>query len=56
MFWLFEDFYNVSEYQRELDPKYPSPRIQHEIRSHLKKLVDDNIVSHPSRAKYCINH
>lgn len=56
IFLKIEDFYEVSNYQRELDPKYPYPRIQHEIRSHLKKLVNDDIVSHPSRAKYCINH
>ena len=50
-----EDFYNVSDYQRELDQNYPYPRIQHEIRSHLKKLIDEKIILNLSRAKYCIN-
>jgi hypothetical protein len=34
---------------------YPYPRIQHEIRSHLAKLIDQKIVLNPSRAKYIIN-
>ncbi len=55
IYMKIEDFYNVTEYQRDIDLKYPRPRIQHEIRSHLANLVDQKIILNPSRAKYCIN-
>ena len=53
VYMKIEDFYNVSDYQREVD-NYHYPRIQHEIRAHLKKLVDERVISNISRAKYRI--
>ena len=54
IYMKIEDFYKVTEYQRDLDLKYPQPRIQHEIRSHLANLVNQKMILNPSRAKYCI--
>lgn len=32
IYWKIGDFYEITEYQIDLDKKHPSPRIQHEIR------------------------
>lgn len=55
IYWKIGDFYEITEFSRDLDKKHPSPRIQHEIRSQLNKLNKDGIIDKPGRAKYCIN-
>ena len=33
-----EDYYKLSDYQKELDPKYPALRYYHEVRSIIASL------------------
>ncbi|HDY90347.1 MAG TPA: hypothetical protein ENH82_19790 [bacterium] len=40
----FLNYYGLSGYQKENDPKYPQPRWHHEIRSLINKLVQRGIV------------
>lgn len=44
MYEEFPNYYNLSEYQLEDDPKYRQARYKHEIRSELAKLVKAGIV------------
>ncbi|OGW72071.1 MAG: hypothetical protein A2047_01940 [Omnitrophica bacterium GWA2_41_15] len=40
----FEEYYDLSDYQRQLDSNHPQPRFHHEIRSVLAKLEHDGII------------
>lgn len=51
---LIENYYPLTNFQKEPDKKYPSPRIQHEIRSILTRLVKKGLVEKPKRAYYKI--
>lgn len=48
----FQNYYNLSDYQKEDDLKYPQPRWHHEIRSILNKLVKRGIVKRLRRNCY----
>lgn len=52
MYNKFPDYYDLSEYQLEDDPKYPQARYKHEIRSILAKLVREGIVVKLGKDQY----
>ncbi len=35
-----EKYYELSDFQRELDPKHPQPRYHHEVRHEVAKLAE----------------
>jgi len=48
----FQDYYELSDYQKEDDPKHPQPRWHHEVRSILAKLVKEGIIKKLRRDCY----
>lgn len=50
----YENNYGVTDYQKENDNRYPSPRIRHEIRSILTKLAKQKKLEKPKRGFYQI--
>ncbi len=40
-----QKYYAFSDFQKELDPKHPQPRYEHEIRSQVNKLVKARIIA-----------
>ncbi len=44
-----EDYYDLSDYQKELDPKYPQPRYCHEVRSIVARLERLGVVKKIAR-------
>ena len=47
-----EKYYSFSEFQRQLDPQYPQPRYEHEIRSLVAKLKKDKVIEHIKHNQY----
>ncbi len=43
------DYYEFSEYEKELDPKYPQPRYQHEVRSIIARLEKKGVIERLDR-------
>lgn len=37
-------YYRFSEFQRDLDPKHPQPRYEHEIRSNINRLKKGRVI------------
>ena len=52
MYDQFPNYYDLSVYQLEDDPKYPQARYKHEIRSILAKLVREGLVIRLERNQY----
>jgi len=48
----FQNYYKLSDYQKEDDSVYPQPRWHHEIRSILSKLVKRGIIKRIKRDCY----
>ena len=44
-----EDHYELSEYDKELDPKYPQPRYYHEARSIIATLEKEGVIERLDR-------
>jgi len=38
-----QKYYAFTDFQRELDPKHPQPRYEHQIRSRINKLKGEHI-------------
>lgn len=45
-------YYDVSPFQQELDPSYPQPRIDHEVRSQVAKLKQDGYIERLGHNQY----
>ena len=39
-----QKYYTFSDFQRQLDPKHPQPRYEHEIRSRVNKLRRERFI------------
>lgn len=50
--FLSGNYYKLTDYQKEDDPKYPSPRYKHMIRSIIARLKKKGIITRISRNKY----
>lgn len=50
--YAVQKYYTFSPYQKEVDPKYPQPRYEHEIRSLINKLKAEKVIIYISRNKY----
>ncbi|MBI5194083.1 MAG: hypothetical protein HZA08_11680 [Nitrospirae bacterium] len=46
-----QTYYQLSDFQRELDPKHPQPRFHHEVRSILARLEKQGIIENLGRNK-----
>ena len=44
-----DDHYELTEYQKELDAKYPQPRFQHEARSIIAMLEKERVIERLDR-------
>ncbi len=49
---VVQRYYELSDFQKELDPKYPQPRYVHEIRSLIAKLKKERYIDHLGRNQY----
>jgi hypothetical protein len=47
-----QTYYPLSEFQMELDPKYPQPRYEHEVRSQISRLKTEHKIVYPARNQY----
>ena len=47
-----QKYYTFSDFQRELDPRHPQPRYEHEIRSIVAKLKTQRLIRHLKRNQY----
>ena len=47
-----QKYYTFSDFQRELDPKHPQPRYEHEIRSRVRNLKVKRLIIHLRRNQY----
>ena len=45
-------YYEFSDFQRELDPKHPQPRYEHEIRSRIARLKKERHIDHLGYNQY----
>ncbi len=54
IYFEIDKYYLVTSYEKELDEKYPSPRIEHEIRSIITRLVKEKRVTRQKRGFYQI--
>jgi len=45
-------YYAFSDFQRELDPRHPQPRYEHEIRSLVAKLKKKRLINHLNKNQY----
>ena len=45
-------YYTFSDFQEELDPNYPQPRYEHEIRSQVARLKKQHVIIYVSRNEY----
>jgi hypothetical protein len=49
---VVQQYYDFSEFQKELDPKHPQPRYEHEIRSLIARLTKERHVDRLGRNQY----
>lgn len=49
---VVQRYYDFSEFQKELDPKHPQPRYEHEIRSLIARLTKERHVDRLGRNQY----
>ena len=47
-----QKYYTFSNFQKELDPKHPQPRYEHEIRSRVNKLREERRIIRIGRNQY----
>ena len=47
-----QKYYTFSDFQRQLDPKHPQPRYEHEIRSRVNKLKRERLIVQLARNQY----
>ena len=47
-----QKYYTFSDFQRELDPRHPQPRYEHEIRSRVNNLRQKRLITHLGRNQY----
>ncbi len=47
-----QKYYTFSDFQRQLDPKHPQPRYEHEIRSRINKLKKERLIVRLARDQY----
>ena len=47
-----QKYYTFSDFQRELDPRHPQPRYEHEIRSLVNKLKTERLIRRLNRNQY----
>ena len=47
-----QKYYTFTEFQRELDPKHPQPRYEHEVRSLTNKLKKEHRIVYLARNQY----
>ena len=52
VYFDFQKYYNLSDYQKDDDLKYPQARYKHEIRSFLARLVKKGIIKRLMRGYY----
>ena len=47
-----QKYYTFSDFQKQLDPKHPQPRYEHEIRSRVNKLKGEHLIVRLARNQY----
>ena len=47
-----QKYYTFTEFQRELDPKHPQPRYEHEVRSRINGLKKERKIVRQARNQY----
>lgn len=53
LYEAFQQYYELSDFQRELSPKYPQPRYCNDVRSEVAKLVKVGYVVRVGQNQYC---
>ena len=47
-----QKYYTFTDFQMQLDPKYPQPRYKHEVRSLISKLKTEHKIIYLARNQY----
>jgi hypothetical protein len=47
-----QKYYTFSNFQKQLDTRYPQPRYEHEIRSQVNKLKKEGLIIYIARDSY----
>jgi len=47
-----QKYYSFTEFQRELDPRHPQPRYEHEVRSNINRLKREHRIVYLARNQY----